>query len=103
MNSFNQWAEGVRVSSRYVAPKDTPQGYYFNTQVFKQSLQTKTKTSIMKMLKRLLGIAVIAGAMSSCHTAYTGISNGKGCGVWYPKKYKGSAPKPRGNAHMVSF
>ena len=102
MNSFNQWAESVRVSSRYVAPKDTPQGYYFNTHVFKQSLQTKTKTSIMKTLKRLFGISVIAFMLTSCG-GYTVMSNGKGCGVWMPKKYSSKAPRQRGNAHMVTF
>ena len=102
MNSFNQWAESVRASSRYVAPKDTPQGYYFNTQVFKNNLSQKTKTSVMKMLKRLFGISVIAFMLTSCG-GYTGIRGANGCGVWYPKKYNGSAPKQRGNAHMVSF
>ena len=99
----NEWTQHVKFGSRYERPIPPTNAHYFDVHVFKQSLQTKTKTSIMKMLKRLLGIAVITGAMSSCHTAYTGMSNGKGCGVWYPKKYKGSAPKQRGNAHMVTF
>ena len=102
MNSFNQWAESVRVSSKYVAPKDTPQGYYFNTQVFKNNLSHKTKNSIMQMLKKLLGLAIICFMFSSCG-GYTVMSNGKGCGVWMPKKYSGKAPRQRGNAHMVTF
>lgn len=101
MNSFNQWAETVRASSRYVAPKDTPQGYYFNTQVFKNNLSQKTKSSVMKLFKKLLGIAIVTFMLTSCG-GYTVLSNGKGCGVWYPKKYSGKV-KQRGNAHMVSF
>jgi hypothetical protein len=71
MNNFNKWAESVRASSRYVAPQDTPQGYYFDAKVFKQNLQQKTKSSVIGMLKRLLGIAIIVGAMSSCNNYFT--------------------------------
>lgn len=102
MNSnFNSWAREFNVGSRYQPKLPTPNAHHFDVDVFKQSLKTKTKTSVMKMLKRLFGISVIAVMLSSCG-GYTVISNGKGCGVWYPKKYKGDV-KPRGNAHMVSF
>jgi hypothetical protein len=99
----NEWAEYVKFGSRYQRPMPPPNCYYFNTKVFKQSLTTKHRNkSIMRTLKKLFGLAIIISVMASCNR-YTGTSNGKGCGVWYPKKYSGKAPKMRGNAHMVSF
>lgn len=55
----------------------------------------------MKLFKKLLGIAIVTFMLTSCG-GYTVLSNGKGCGVWYPKKYSGKV-KQRGNAHMVTF
>ena len=53
-------------------------------------------------MKKLLFIIIIGLFMSSCST-YTSISNGKGCGVWYPKKYNGAAPKMRSGARLTSM
>lgn len=100
--NFNSWASEFNVGSRYERKLPTPNAHYFDVDVFKKNLSQKTKTSVMKMLKRLFGISVIAFMLTSCG-GYTGIRGANGCGVWYPKKYNGSAPKPRGNAHMVSF
>lgn len=98
----NEWTQYVKFGSRYERPIPSTNAHYFDTKVFKNNLSQKTKTSVMKMLKRLFGISVIAFMLTSCG-GYTVLSNGKGCGVWMPKKYNGSAPKQRGNAHMVSF
>ena len=100
--SFNSWAREFNVGSRYQPKPQTPNAHYFDVQVFKNNLSQKTKTSIMKTLKRLFGISVIAFMLTSCG-GYTVMSNGKGCGVWMPKKYSSKAPRQRGNAHMVTF
>jgi hypothetical protein len=100
--NFNQWAQQLNVGTRYERPIPSPNCHYFDTKVFKQSLTKHKNKSIMRTLKKILGLAIIISVMASCNR-YTGTSNGKGCGVWMPKKYSGKAPKMRGNAHMVSF
>ena len=39
------------------------------------------------MKKLSLPLLVIVLFLTSCNR-YTGVSNGKGCGVWYPKKFE---------------
>lgn len=99
MNNFNQWANELKVGSRYQPKLPTPNAHYFNVDVFKKCNQKKY--SILDFIKKMLGLAIICSVMASC-SKYTGMSNGKGCGVWYPKKYKAS-PKQRTTARMVSF
>jgi len=103
--NFNDWAQQLNVGTRYERPIPSPNCHYFDTKVFKQSLTKHKNKSIMKTLKKLFGLAVVISltvSMTSCG-GYTVMSNGKGCGVWMPKKYSGKAPRPRGNAHMISF
>ena len=101
MNNFNQWANEFNVGSRYQPKLPTPNAHHFDVNVFKQNLNSKTKTSIMKLVKKLLGIAIVIGMLSSC-SSYRNMGGG-GCGVWMPKKYNGAAPKMRTGAHMVTF
>lgn len=98
---FNQWANELKVGSRYQPKLPTPNAHYFDVDVFKQNLNRKAKYSFLSMLKRMLGIAVVCGLMSSCST-YTGIKGSNGCGVWFKKKYDGSAPVKH-NTRMISF
>jgi hypothetical protein len=97
----NEWAEYVKFGSRYEPKQPTPNAHYFDVNVFKNNLSQKTKTSIMKLVKKLLGIAIVIGMLSSC-SSYRNVGGG-GCGVWMPKKYNGAAPKMRTGAHMVTF
>ena len=97
--NFNEWANYVGFGSMYKSPSPPPPNcHYFDMKVFKQSL--KPKKSVMRTLKKLLGLAVIVTVMSSCNTIRN--VGGGGCGVWMPKKFSGM-PKMRSGARMPTF
>lgn len=54
----------------------------------------------MKKLSLLAAVVVIVLSSSSCNR-YT--VSGAGCGVWYPKKYSGKAPKQRMNIRIPTM
>lgn len=105
-NKFNQWANELKVGSRYQPKLPTPNAHYFNVDVFKKGNQKKY--SILDFIKKMLGLAIICSVMASCST-YIRTSEGKvcgvgkGCGGFMPRKYSGKAPKQITKARMVSF
>jgi hypothetical protein len=84
---YNKWANELNVGAYYQKPIPKPTCHYFDTSVFKQSLNKKQNLNFMKLFKKLLGFLAVIIIMSSC-SRYTN-GGGGGCGVWYPKKYSG--------------
>jgi hypothetical protein len=87
---YNKWANQYNVGAFYQKPMPKPTCHYFDTEVFKETLNNKSKQnlSIMKLFKKLLGFLAVLILMSSCTRYING--GGGGCGVWMPKKFTGT-------------
>lgn len=88
MKDYNQWASELNVGAYYQKPMPKPTCHYFDTSVFKQSLNNNSKQnlSIMKLFKKLLGFLAVLILMSSCSRYIN--NGGGGCGAWYPRKFE---------------
>lgn len=87
---YNKWANELNVGAFYQKPMPKPECHYFNTEIFKQTLNNKSKQnlSIMKLFKKLLGFLAVLILMSSCST-YISVGKGSnGCGAFAPRKFE---------------
>jgi hypothetical protein len=90
MKDYNQWASELNVGAYYQKPMPKPTCHYFDTSVFKQSLNNNSKQnlSIMKLFKKLLGFLAVLILMSSCSTYINVASEGSRCKVPAPRKFE---------------